>query len=317
MTSTRALVRGIRPRQWSKNILVLAAPVAAGIAFQPRVVVEMGVAVLAFILASSGVYLVNDAVDVEADRAHPTKRLRPVAAGELSAREASIAALVLLAGGLAVSALLGWQLFAVVVLYETVQILYCLGMQNVPVVELLSVASGFLLRAIAGGVATGVELSPWFLVAVGFGSLFVAAGKRYSELQLAEDATAAIRPVLARYADGPVEVLAALPAARAERFPQGRRIDVVLRRLHGAGRHLRLEGFQRWPGQGVDAPRLQIAARRRALGRLEDFPHDGRRRRIGLESAYRHPPLDGLADVHGALPRGDGGLTLGASPTQP
>ena len=199
MTSTRALVRGIRPRQWSKNILVLAAPVAAGIAFQPRAVLETGVAVLAFILASSGVYLVNDAVDVEADRAHPTKRLRPVAAGELSEREASIAALVLLAGGLAVSALLGWQLFVVVALYETVQILYCLGMQNVPVVELLSVASGFLLRAIAGGVATGVELSPWFLVTVGFGSLFVAAGTRYSELRLAEDATAAIRPVLARY----------------------------------------------------------------------------------------------------------------------
>ena len=199
MTSTRALVRGIRPRQWSKNILVLAAPVAAGIAFQPRAVIETGVAVLAFILASSGVYLVNDTVDVEADRAHPTKRLRPVAAGELSAREASTAAVVLLAGGLAVSALLGWQLFVVVALYEAVQILYCLGMQNVPVVELLSVAFGFLLRAIAGGVATGVELSPWFLVAVGSGSLFVAAGKRYSELLLAEDATPAIRPVLARY----------------------------------------------------------------------------------------------------------------------
>jgi decaprenyl-phosphate phosphoribosyltransferase len=192
-------VRGIRPRQWSKNILVLAAPVAAGIAFQPQAVLEMGVAVLAFILASSGVYLVNDAVDVEADRAHPTKRLRPVAAGELSAREASTAAVVLLAGGLAVSALLGWQLFAIVALYEAAQILYCLGMQNVPVVELVSVAFGFLLRAIAGGVATGVELSPWFLVAVGFGSLFVAAGKRYSEMLLAQDATAAIRPVLARY----------------------------------------------------------------------------------------------------------------------
>ena len=199
MTSARALVRATRPRQWSKNILVVTAPFAAGIAFQPQAVLEVGVAVLAFILASSGVYLANDTFDVEVDRAHPTKRFRPVAAGDLSKREAATAAIVLLGAGLATSALVDWQLLVVVGLYEAIQLVYGLAVQRVPVVELVSVASGFLLRAIAGGVATGVLLSPWFLVTVGFGSLFVVAGKRASELRLAQDATVAIRPVLALY----------------------------------------------------------------------------------------------------------------------
>jgi decaprenyl-phosphate phosphoribosyltransferase len=194
-----ALVRACRPRQWAKNVMVLAAPVAAGLAFQPRVVAEVGMAVVAFILASSGIYLVNDIVDVEADRAHDTKRLRPVASGRLAPAEASVAAVVLLAAGLIVSALVTWQLLAVVGLFEAIQLWYCLGMKNEPVIELVSVASGFLLRAIAGGVATHVALSSWFLVAAGFGALFIAAGKRYAEMLLAQRTTAIIRPVLAGY----------------------------------------------------------------------------------------------------------------------
>ena len=199
LTSGLALVRAIRPRQWLKNVLVLAAPAAAGIAFRYQAAAEVAVAVAAFILASSGIYLVNDSIDVEADRAHPTKRRRPVASGELSARDASVAAGLLLAAGLIVSALLTWELLVVVALYESLLLVYCLGAKQVPLVELLIVASGFLLRAIGGGVATGVVLTSWFLVAVGFGALFMVAGKRYSEKLLARDATAAIRPVLAYY----------------------------------------------------------------------------------------------------------------------
>lgn len=199
MTSARVLVRAMRPRQWLKNVLVLTAPAAAGVIHQPREGLEVGVAVLAFILASSGIYLVNDVVDVDADRAHPTKRHRPVANGELSARDAWLAAVILLAGGLLVATLLAWQLFAVVALYEVLQFAYCLGLKHLPLVELGSVATGFLLRAIAGAAATGVALTPWFVVAIAFGALFVVAGKRHSELGLAEHATAAIRPVLAWY----------------------------------------------------------------------------------------------------------------------
>jgi len=193
------LVRACRPRQWVKNVLVLAAPAAAGIALQPRAALQMLVAVIAFCMAASGIYLVNDAIDVEADRAHATKRLRPVASGELSIRAAWAAALVLLPGALVISALLTWQLFAVVAIYAAVQLWYCLGMKHEPVIELASVASGFLLRAIAGGVATHIQLSQWFLIAAGFGSLFMAAGKRYAEISLVQDTGVPIRPVLERY----------------------------------------------------------------------------------------------------------------------
>ncbi len=198
-TRVRVLVRAFRPRQWTKNLLVLTAPIAAGIALEPRVAVAMGVAVVAFILASSGIYLVNDVLDIETDRAHPTKRRRPVASGELPVRAAWVAAALLLPGALVISALVSWQLVVVVAVYEAVQLWYCLGMKHEPVFELTSVASGFLLRAIAGGVATHVELSQWFLIAAGFGSLFMAGGKRYAELRLAKDTVTPVRPVLRRY----------------------------------------------------------------------------------------------------------------------
>jgi decaprenyl-phosphate phosphoribosyltransferase len=196
---SRILLKACRPRQWVKNVLVLAAPIAGGVAFHPQALAEMALAVLAFCVASSGIYLVNDAVDVEADRAHATKRRRPIASGELSLRAAWTAAAVLLPSALLVSALLNWQMVVVIAIYEAVQLWYCLGMKNEPVIELTSVASGFLLRAIAGGVATQVELSQWFLIAAGFGSLFMAAGKRYAEKTLVEDTGVAIRPVLALY----------------------------------------------------------------------------------------------------------------------
>jgi len=193
------LLRACRPRQWIKNTLVLTAPIAAGVAFQPRALLQMLVAVIAFCVAASGIYLVNDAVDAEADRAHSTKRLRPVASGELSVRAAWTGALVLLPAALVISAILTWQLFVVIAIYEVIQLWYCLGMKHEPVIELASVASGFLLRAIAGGVATHVQLSQWFLIAAGFGSLFMAAGKRYAEIRLVQDAGVEIRPVLERY----------------------------------------------------------------------------------------------------------------------
>jgi len=195
----RILIRACRPRQWIKNLLVLTAPIAAGVATQPWAALQMAVAVVVFCLAASGIYLVNDTVDVKADRVHATKRRRPVASGELSVRAARTAAVVLLAGALVMSVLLNWHLLVVVAVYEAVQLWYCLGMKNEPVIELTSVASGFLLRAIAGGVATNVPLSPWFLIAAGFGSLFMAAGKRYAEKCRVQEDGVIIRPVLVRY----------------------------------------------------------------------------------------------------------------------
>jgi decaprenyl-phosphate phosphoribosyltransferase len=197
----RALLAACRPRQWAKNALVAVAPAVAGVLTDPAKVWATVVAVAAFVMASSGVYLINDLGDRVVDRAHPTKRLRPSAAGELSPRLAVPAAGVLLLGGVAVGALTGWELALVVLIYEVSSIAYSVWLKQEPVIELVILASGFLLRAIGGGAATHVALSQWFLITTGFASLFVAAGKRYAELALAHREGLAIRPVLAAYSE--------------------------------------------------------------------------------------------------------------------
>jgi decaprenyl-phosphate phosphoribosyltransferase len=194
-----ALLVALRPDQWTKNVLVVAAPVAAGVIFAPPALLRTFAAFVAFCLAASGGYLVNDAVDVEADRAHPLKRTRPIAAGELAEGTAGIAASVLLVAALAVALAVSTQLCLVVFAYELLQLAYCFGLKREPVVELGVVSSGFVLRAIAGGVADHLPLSHWFLMAGGFGSLFMVAGKRYAEVLLVERTGVPIRRVLSRY----------------------------------------------------------------------------------------------------------------------
>ncbi|MFN2494437.1 MAG: decaprenyl-phosphate phosphoribosyltransferase [Pseudonocardiaceae bacterium] len=193
------LIRTMRPRQWVKNVLVLAAPFASGDIFRLEVLAAAGIAFLAFSLAASGVYLVNDAKDVEADRAHPTKRNRPIAAGLVSVRFALAVAVLLFAAALGLSFFASIDLVIVIAVYLAVQISYCLWLKHQPVMDIAIVASGFLLRAIAGGAAAGIALSQWFLLAAAFGSLFMVAGKRYAEIRLAERTGAKIRKSLERY----------------------------------------------------------------------------------------------------------------------
>jgi decaprenyl-phosphate phosphoribosyltransferase len=183
-----------------KNVLVLVAPAVGGVITQPSAVLAAALAAVAFVLASSGVYLVNDVADVERDRAHPVKRTRPVASGALPLPLARAAAVVLLVAALGLAATVDPELALVVAVYETAMVAYSLRLKHEPVIELALLASGFLLRAVAGGAATGVPLSPWFLIATGFGSLFVASGKRYAEARLAAaDPEATIRPALEGY----------------------------------------------------------------------------------------------------------------------
>jgi decaprenyl-phosphate phosphoribosyltransferase len=184
-----------------KNVLVLAAPFAAGILFSAAILTDLAVAFAAFSLAASGIYLVNDAKDVAADRAHPTKRNRPIAAGIVPAPLALGVATLLLLGALGLSVLAGLDLVIVVAVYVVVQLAYCFWLKHQPVLDICIVASGFLLRAVAGGAATGIALSQWFLLCAGFGSLFMVAGKRYAEMMLAERTGAKIRKSLERYSD--------------------------------------------------------------------------------------------------------------------
>ncbi|MCA1674393.1 MAG: decaprenyl-phosphate phosphoribosyltransferase [Actinobacteria bacterium] len=193
------LIRTMRPRQWVKNVLVLAAPFVGGVIFDADVLIAVGIAFVAFSFAASGVYLVNDVKDVEADRAHPTKRNRPIAAGVVPPGLALAVAVVLFAASIAISLLASTDLAIVTGVYIVVQISYCLWLKHQPVMDIAIVASGFLLRAIAGGAAAQIELSQWFLLAAAFGSLFMVAGKRYAEIRLAERTGAKIRKSLERY----------------------------------------------------------------------------------------------------------------------
>jgi decaprenyl-phosphate phosphoribosyltransferase len=179
----RAAVAAVRPRQWLKNVLVFAAPMAAGSLLDLGVLVDTLLAFAAFCLVSSATYLVNDLRDVESDRAHPTKRLRPIAAGELSASLAGALAVVLGGAGLLIGFLTSLSLGWVLVAYLVMTLAYTVYLKDEPVIDLLVIALGFLLRAIAGGAASGIAISNWFLIVAGFGSLFMAAGKRYSELE--------------------------------------------------------------------------------------------------------------------------------------
>lgn len=181
-----AAIVALRPRQWAKNVLVFAAPLAAGKIFQPDIFWPSVGAFVAFCLISSATYLVNDARDIESDKTHPKKSRRPIAAGELPIPMAISIAIVLAALSLIGSYLIQPALAGIVLAYAIFTLSYSLFLKHEPVIELALLSLGFLLRAVAGGAASDLPISTWFLIVAGFGSLFMAAGKRYSELKKEE-----------------------------------------------------------------------------------------------------------------------------------
>lgn len=193
------VVKTARPRQWAKNVLVFVAPFTGAKITNGPVLLDALIAFAAFSLVASSVYLINDAIDVEADRAHPTKRNRPIAAGIVPVPVAYGAAVAFFAAGLGISFLANPNLAIVLGVYEAVQLGYCFGLKHQPVIDLSIVGSGFLMRAIAGGVAASITLSQWFLLVTAFGSLFMVAGKRYAEIMLFERTGAKIRSSLKKY----------------------------------------------------------------------------------------------------------------------
>lgn len=156
-------------------------------------------ALVAFCLISSAIYLLNDCLDVAADRAHPSKCRRPIAAGQVSVPAALITATLLAIASLSLAAWISAMLAAVVLLYGLIQVGYCLQLKRMPLLDLFCIASGFLLRAIAGVVAGGFGFSPWFLLTVGLLALFLAIEKRKAELRVAQGRGVITRKVLERY----------------------------------------------------------------------------------------------------------------------
>ena len=154
------LLAACRPRQWTKNLLVFAAPLFA-FRFEADVWLPSGGALVAFCLISSAIYLLNDCLDVAADRAHPSKRNRPIAAGLVRVPTALTTAAALAVVSLSFAAWVAPALAGVVLLYGLIQVGYCLQFKRMPLLDLFCIASGFLLRAIAGAVAAMLPPSPW------------------------------------------------------------------------------------------------------------------------------------------------------------
>jgi len=197
-----SIVHTARPKQWIKNVLVFAAPAAAGVLDQREELLETLVAFVAFCLAASGAYFFNDASDAAADRLHPTKRDRPVAAGELSVNLArGIGSGLIVASLLIAAPINDGKLTAVIAGYLAVTIAYSLWLKHEPVIDLAAVAAGFVFRAIAGGVATNVRISDWFLIVAGAGSLFMVTGKRHAEQVELGSGSHGHRATLAEYSD--------------------------------------------------------------------------------------------------------------------
>ena len=195
-----AAVETSRPRQWPKNLLVFAAPLAGASIGRDDGLGYALVAAAAFVAASAAVYFVNDVADAERDLRHPAKRFRPVASGRLPKAHALMLAVVAVIAGLAAGFWIGEpRLSAVVGCYLVFSVLYTLVLKHIPVVELALVAAGFVLRALGGAIVTHVPPSGWFLLVCSLGALMVAVAKRYTELTMLDRGAARHRPVMRWY----------------------------------------------------------------------------------------------------------------------
>ena len=214
----RAAIVSLRPRQWSKNLLLFA-----GIVFAAKLgdAVRWGEATAIFVAycaASSAAYLVNDLRDAEDDRQHPVKRYRPIARGELQPEHALVLAAVLATGAVAIAAALGFASLLLLLAFVALQLGYSLGLKRIVFVDVLVIAGLFVIRAAAGAAAVDVPISGWLLVCTALLALFLGLAKRRGELVLVEADATPGRPALAGYSLTLVDVVARTPLPRRRRW---------------------------------------------------------------------------------------------------
>lgn len=188
-----------RPVQWTKNAVVLSALVFGGKTGSPSHLANALIALGAFCLVSSAGYIWNDWRDRDRDRLHPEKRLRPIASGRVPARSALLWSIGLLSAGSTLGLLVSPALFSVIVIYSALSGAYTMCLKHVPIVDVIVIAIGFVLRAIAGAVAVDVPMSRWLLVCTFLLALFLGLGKRRHELATMGDRAVMHRPALSRY----------------------------------------------------------------------------------------------------------------------
>lgn len=198
-SSALSLILSLRPGQWTKNLLVFAPLLFAVKLFDPQAVVRALGGFAVFCALSSVVYLINDVMDRDGDRQHPRKRLRPIAAGDISVRTALMTAALLAATALTGAGVMGWRFAAVAASYVALQTLYSVALKHIVIIDVLTLAIGFVLRAIAGAVVIDVVISHWLFVCTILLALFIALAKRRHELVLLADGAASHRPILDEY----------------------------------------------------------------------------------------------------------------------
>ncbi|MEO5900354.1 MAG: UbiA family prenyltransferase [Ilumatobacteraceae bacterium] len=247
-------VRAVRPHQWIKSGLVFAAPLAA-LRLGPGQICRLLLAALLACVAASGTYLLNDALDVTADRLHPVKRFRPIPAGEISRSSAVVVAAALLVA----APLFGLLIFGNTTglflgAYVTLTVAYSTRLKRIAVVDVVVIAAGFVIRVLVGSAATSVSASPWFLVAVGAAAVMVATGKRRGEVHELGDSAAAHRASLTTYRNGLTSLLIIVAAvglgtglvgwatigSGGPRLEERWAITLVLPALGGVSRYVRL-----------------------------------------------------------------------------
>ena len=188
-----------RPKQWLKNVLVFAGPAAAELLDSWSAIAETLLIFIGFCLTASGTYFLNDIIDVRVDQNHPIKRTRPIAAGVIQIHTAFVTGIVLLVSGVIVAGIPRWEAGAIVAIYAVLTVSYSLYLKRIPLLELSVIASGFVLRAMAGAAGTDTPMSTWFILCITFGSFFVASGKRFAEVLEFGEGNGATRAGLSAY----------------------------------------------------------------------------------------------------------------------
>jgi 4-hydroxybenzoate polyprenyltransferase len=209
------IIREMRPTQWTKNVLLFVGLIFSKNLFEPELIEKAVLGFLSFCCFSSVVYIVNDVVDRESDRHHPVKCKRPIASGALPVSVAVTVAIVLTAAGTALAFYLGRQFAIVALLYLVLLVLYSFVLKRVVIVDVLILASGFVLRTIAGVEAIGVTISSWLLTCTIFLALFLGLSKRRHELVLLGDKSTEHRKILAEYSPELLDQMIAVATASA------------------------------------------------------------------------------------------------------
>tara|TARA_A100001388_G_C28767400_1_gene501594 strand:- start:1379 stop:2290 length:912 start_codon:yes stop_codon:yes gene_type:complete len=198
MVEIQYLLQSLRPKQYIKNLVVFAAPFFS---FRLDTILwyKSCGAFICFCLISSAIYLFNDIIDIREDRLHPTKRFRPIAASQVSITVAFKTLILLTIISLFLSKLLGIELFILIFLYALLQVFYCLCLKKIIILDVICISSGFILRAIAGGLVSDSIPSPWFLLTISLLALFIAIEKRKEELLLSKKYGIVFKKVLNFY----------------------------------------------------------------------------------------------------------------------